>query len=133
MADELAQWAAELLWDDINQAFPAENCRLLSSIADALDAIPDDIARGVAWCTRVAGASQIIAVLLGAIAKLVIESHVAPLHTVAQEIRLIGRSRVPMELIASWTASAPGAWSRAFPPMPQRVSWIVSWLPPSQG
>ena len=96
-ADDLAHWAAGLLWDDVNQAFPAEHCRILGSIADGLDAIPDDIARGVAWCARVAGAPQIIADLLGAVARFAIESHVAPLHTLAQEIRLIGVARCAAE------------------------------------
>lgn len=96
-ADDLAHWAAGLLWGDVNQAFPAEYCRILSSIADGLDAIPDDIARGVAWCARAAGAPRIIADLLGAVARFAIESHVAPLHTLAQEIRLIGTARCAAE------------------------------------
>jgi hypothetical protein len=97
VADDLAQWADGLLWDEISRAFPAEHCRFFGAIADALDAVPDGIAEGVAWCARIAGAPEVIADLLGAIAKLTIESHVAPLHAVAQEIRLIGTARCAAE------------------------------------
>jgi hypothetical protein len=38
----------------------------------------------------VVGAPKLIAEILGALARLVIEAHVAPLHTVAQEIRILG-------------------------------------------
>lgn len=96
-ADDLAQWADGLLWDEISRAFPAEHCQFLSAIADALDAVPDGIAEGVAWCARIAGAPEAIADLLGAIAKLTIESQFAPLHAVAQEIRLVGTARCALE------------------------------------
>ena len=90
VSDDVTGWASERVWDGIDTAIPADGCKVLSSVADALDSIPDEIAGCVVWCARAAGAPRVIAEILGGLTTLAIEAHVAPLHAMAQEIRVIG-------------------------------------------
>lgn len=90
LSTDIAAWVNNCAWDGIDKAMPADDCKLLSSIANALDSVPDEIANCVVWCAQVVGAPRIIAEILGALARLTIEAHAAPLHTLAQEIRIVG-------------------------------------------
>jgi hypothetical protein len=94
IAADTVQWATDPAWKDVNDALPPGDCRALSAIADALDAVLSGIAegaaRGIALCARVLGAPDFIADLLGELGRRAIAAHLAPLHSIAQGIRVIG-------------------------------------------